>query len=56
MFLGAFLLAMVFLQLNESGSSSSVASFAWVYGIVGVTLVLVGLEGVSLVRRMPEAG
>jgi len=55
-FLGAFLLAMVFLQLDESGSSSSVGSFAWVYGIIGVTLILVGLEGVSLVRRMPEVG
>ena len=53
-FLGAFLLAMVFLQLSEAGSDSSVGSFAWVYGIVGVTLILVGLEGVSLVRRLPS--
>jgi hypothetical protein len=55
-FLGAFLLAMVFLQLQEAGSSTSVGDFAWVYGIVGVTLLLVGLEGVSLVRRMNEIG
>jgi hypothetical protein len=53
-FLGAFLLAMVFLQLSEAGSASAVVSFAWVYGIIGVTLILVGLEGVSLVRRLPS--
>jgi len=52
-FLGAFLLAIVFLQLSEAGSSSSLDSFSWVYGIVGVTLILVGLEGASLLRRLP---
>jgi len=45
---------MVFLQLSEAGSDSSVGSFAWVYGIIGITLILVGLEGVSLVRRLPS--
>ena len=53
-FLGAFLLAIVLLQLQEAGSDSSVGSFAWVYGIIGVTLILVGLEGVSLVGKLPN--
>jgi hypothetical protein len=42
------------LQLGEAGSAPSVGSFAWVYGIVGVTLIMVGLEGVSLVRKLPK--
>jgi hypothetical protein len=50
-FLGAFLLAMVALQLEEP--NTVVGSFAWVYGIIGVTGVLVGLETVSLVRQLP---
>jgi hypothetical protein len=53
-FLGFFLLAMVLLQLDEAGSSSTVQSFAWIYVIVGATLILVGFEGVSLVRKMPQ--
>jgi hypothetical protein len=55
-FIGAFLLAIVLLQLEEAGPSSTGGSFAWVYGIIGVTLILVGLEGVSLVRHMPKEG
>ena len=51
MFLGAFLLAVVALQLEES-NVSVVGSFAWVYGIIGVTAILVGLETVSLVRHL----
>ena len=53
-FLGAFLLAVVALQLGEAGSDSTVGSFAWVYGIVGVTLVLVWLEGASLIAKLPK--
>ena len=53
-FLGAFLLAILSLQLYEDGSANSVGSFALVYGIIGVTLVLVGLEGVSLVGKLPK--
>ena len=51
-FIGAFLLAVVALQLSES-SESVVGSFAWVYGIIGVTAVLVGLEAVALTRHLP---
>ena len=51
MFLGAFLLAIVALQLEES-NASIVGGFAWVYGIIGVTAILVGLETVSLVRHL----
>jgi len=50
--LGAFLLAMVVLQLEEP--STPAGSFDWVYGIIAVTAVLVGLEIVSLVRQLPE--
>jgi hypothetical membrane protein len=50
-FLGAFLLAIVGLQLEEP--DTLVGSFAWVYGIIGVTGILVGLETVSLVRQLP---
>ena len=52
-FLGALLVALVALQLGESGGSPTVESFAWVYGIVGVTSLLVGLETVSLARQVP---
>jgi len=42
---------MVALQLEES-NASVVGDFAWVYGIIGVTTILVGLETVSLVRHL----
>jgi hypothetical protein len=50
-FLGAFLIAIVALQLEES-SASVVGSFAWVYAIIGITTILVGLETVALVRNL----
>jgi hypothetical protein len=51
--LGAFLLLIMLLQLVESGWNSSVEEFAWVYAIIGITLVLVGLETLSLNRQLP---
>jgi hypothetical protein len=51
-FLGVFLLAIDALQLEESGASI-VQSFGWVYAITGITLVLVGLEAISLVKHLP---
>jgi hypothetical protein len=53
-FLGAFLIAIALLQVEEAGSIPSVENFVWVYLIIGVTLILVGLEGVSLVRHLPQ--
>jgi hypothetical protein len=43
---------MVVLQVEES-DASIVGGFAWVYGIIGVTAILVGLETVSLARQLP---
>jgi hypothetical protein len=51
-FLGALLLAIIGLQLEEP--NTPVGSFAWVYGIIGVTGILVGLETISLVRQLPK--
>ncbi len=54
--MGAFLLAILVLSLFETNWNPTVVSFGWVYAIVGVTLVLVGLETLSLVRHIaPEA-
>jgi hypothetical protein len=52
--LGAFLLPIDMLELVESGSASLVASFSWVYAILGITLILVGLETLSLTARVSD--
>lgn len=51
--LGAFLLAILLLNLLETNWNPGVVSFGWVYAIIGVTLVLVGLETLSLIRHIP---
>jgi len=51
-FLGAFLLVVIALQLEEPNAAEE--SFAWVYGIIAVTAILVGLEAVSLVKQLPK--
>ena len=51
--LGAFLVAIVLLNLLETNWNPSAVSFGWVYAIIGVTLVLVGLETLSLIRHIP---
>ncbi len=51
--LGAFLLLIMLLQLVESNWNPSIEEFAWVYSIIGITLILVGLEILSLNRRLP---
>lgn len=50
--LGAFLLLVTLLQLVESSRNTTVEQFAIVYAIVGITLILVGLETLSLNRRL----
>jgi len=52
--LGAFLLLLVFLENGESSGNRIVVSFGWVFALVGVVVILVGLEIVSLVRRLQE--
>jgi hypothetical protein len=50
--IGAFILFLQFLELNETRGNSTVVSFAWVFAIVGITLILVGLETYSLTGRL----
>jgi hypothetical protein len=52
--LGAFLLLIDVLELVESGSAPLVADFSWVYAIIGITLILVGLETLSLTQLVSE--
>ena len=52
--LGAFLLLVMLLQLVESSWKASVEQFAIVYAIIGITLILVGLETLSLNRGLPD--
>ena len=52
--LGAFVLLLLFLEYSEAGTSQVVQSFSWVWGIVGVTLILVGLEQLSLGRQRAD--
>ena len=53
--LGVFLLLVLILQLREGRLNLLVESFSWDYGIIAGTLVLVGLEILSLVMNLPQA-
>jgi hypothetical protein len=50
--LGVFVLFLLFLEYNEAGTNQIVQNFSWVWGIVGITLILVGLEILSLNAKM----
>jgi hypothetical protein len=50
--LGAFLMLLIALELGQAGGNSTVSSFAWVFVLIGITIVLVGLETLSLTRRL----
>jgi len=50
--LGAFMLLLLYLELNETNSNPTVVNFAWVFGIIAITLILVGLETLSVVRKL----
>ena len=52
--LGAFLLIVLFLELRSSHEIGVVQSFGWDCGIVGTTLILVGLEILSLIKYLPS--
>ena len=52
--LGAFIVLLALLENSESGGNSVPTNFSWVFGFVGVVLILVGLESDSLVRRLPK--
>lgn len=51
--LAAFLLFIMLLQLIGSSWNANIELFAIVYAIIGITLILVGLESLSLTRRLP---
>jgi hypothetical protein len=53
--LGAFLLTIIALELEEAHFDMLVRNFGWVYGIIGFTLILVGLETLSLIRNIPSS-
>lgn len=50
--LGAFLLLLLFLELGDTNGNPTVVSFAWVFALIGITVVLVGLETLSLTRKL----
>jgi hypothetical protein len=50
--LGAFVLLLTYLEIGETKSNPTVVSFAWVFGLVAIVLILVGLETLSVVRRL----
>jgi hypothetical protein len=52
--LGAFLLAVLILELSESHGLGIVQNFSWDYGIIGTTLILVGSETISLIKYLPD--
>jgi hypothetical protein len=51
--MGSFLLLILVLQLRESHFNLAIENFGWDYGIIGVTLILVGLEILSLIKSLP---
>jgi hypothetical protein len=51
--MGSFLLVILALQLRESHFNLMTENFGWDYGIVGITLILVGLEILSLIKSLP---
>jgi hypothetical protein len=50
--IGSFLLLILALQLSESHSSLIIENFGWDYGIIGITLILVGFEILSLIKSL----
>ena len=49
---GVFVRFLLYLELGETNSNAIVVDFSWVFGIVAITLILVGLETLSIVRRL----
>ena len=49
--LGAFILLLLILELDEMNSNPTVASFGWVFALIGIRMLLVGFETLSLTRR-----
>ena len=51
--LGSFLLFLLVLELRSGKAEATVQTFGWDYLIVGVTLILIGLEILSLIKKLP---
>ena len=52
--LGAFVILLGLLQNSEARGDPIAVNFSWVFWLVGVVIVLVGLETASLVRKIPK--
>ena len=52
--LGAFVILLAFLENEEAGGNPVATNFSWVFWLVGVILIVVGLESASLIRRLPK--
>lgn len=50
--IGAFVVLLLWLEGRGAGWSGLTVSFGWVWGIVGATLILVGLEAMWLGTRV----
>jgi hypothetical protein len=53
--LGGFLLTVLALELRSAHANLLVQSFGWDFGIIGGTLILVGLEILSLIKKLPNS-
>ena len=53
--LGAYNLLILLLQMWES-HALSITGFGWDYAVVGATLVMVGLELLALIKKLPAEG
>jgi hypothetical protein len=50
---GIYTLFILLLQLREAGNQATVQSFGWDYAIIGLVLIAVGLELLSLIKYLP---
>jgi hypothetical protein len=53
-FFGIFVLTLVALELRDANGDSVILNFAWVFIVIGITLILIGLELLSLIKQLPH--
>jgi hypothetical protein len=49
---GVFVLALLDLEYNQSKTDPVVLNFVWIFIIIGITLILVGLEILYLTKKI----
>ncbi len=49
---GIFILILLALEYDQSKTDPVVLNFAWVFAIVGITLILIGLEILYLTKKV----